>query len=44
MSKSSARRNAPAHIHSTQPEPASGSHKVKNHNHTRAKHHAKHDM
>ena len=30
--------------HSGQPEPLSGSHKVKNRNHTRQKHHSHHDM
>ena len=29
---------------SGQPEPLSGSHKVKNRNHTRQKHHSHHDM
>ncbi|WP_042353540.1 small acid-soluble spore protein P [Bacillus rubiinfantis] len=36
------RRNAPKQ--SGQPEPLSGSKKVKNANHTRAKHNSSHDM
>ncbi|MBM7691393.1 small acid-soluble spore protein P (minor) [Peribacillus deserti] len=44
MTKKNARRNAPDNINSTQPEPMSGSHKVKNRNHSRQKHHAHHDM
>jgi small acid-soluble spore protein P (minor) len=36
------RKNAPKQ--SGQPEPLSGSHKVKNRQHTRAKHNSHHDM
>ncbi|NMD70487.1 small acid-soluble spore protein P [Bacillus sp. DNRA2] len=38
------RRNAPKSGNSGQPEPLSGSHKVKNRNHTRQKHNQHHDM
>ncbi|KAB2329753.1 small acid-soluble spore protein P [Cytobacillus depressus] len=37
------RRNAPK-VNSGQPEPLSGSKKVKNRNHTRQKHNSSHDM
>ncbi|MBA4538571.1 small acid-soluble spore protein P [Bacillus aquiflavi] len=38
------RKNAPKGEQSGQPEPLSGSHKVKNRNHTRQKNNAGHDM
>jgi small acid-soluble spore protein P (minor) len=38
------RRNAPKGNQSGQPQPLSGSHKVKNRQHTRAKHNTHHDM
>lgn len=38
------RRNAPKGNQSGQPEPLRGSHKVKNRQHTRAKHNSHHDM
>lgn len=38
------RKNAPKGHQSGQPAPLSGSHKVKNRNHSRQKNHAHHDM
>jgi small acid-soluble spore protein P (minor) len=38
------RKNAPKGDNPGQPEPLSGSKKVKNHNHTRQKHNSSHDM
>ncbi|AKP47208.1 MULTISPECIES: small acid-soluble spore protein P [Bacillus] len=38
------RKNAPKGHHTGQPEPLSGSHKVKNRNHTRQKHNPGHGM
>ncbi len=38
------RKNAPKGDHPGQPRPLSGSHKVKNRNHTRQKHNSHHDM
>jgi small acid-soluble spore protein P (minor) len=38
------RRNAPKGNQSGQPQPLSGSHKVKNRQHSRAKHNTHHDM
>lgn len=38
------RKNAPKGEQSGQPEPMSGSKKVKNRNHTRQKHNSHHDM
>ncbi|MDP4163003.1 MAG: small acid-soluble spore protein P [Bacillota bacterium] len=38
------RKNAPKGNQSGQPEPLSGSHKVKNRQHSRAKHNSHHDM
>jgi small acid-soluble spore protein P (minor) len=38
------RKNAPKGDNSGQPEPLSGSKKVKNRNHTRQKHNSNHDM
>jgi small acid-soluble spore protein P (minor) len=38
------RKNAPKGDNPGQPEPLSGSKKVKNHNHTRQKHNSGHDM
>ncbi|WP_419883984.1 small acid-soluble spore protein P [Peribacillus sp. B-H-3] len=38
------RRNAPKGEKSGQPAPLSGSHKVKNRNHSRQKHNSGHDM
>lgn len=45
-SSKSIRRNSPkdAQPSSGQPEPLSGSHKVKNRNHTRQKHNTHHDQ
>ncbi|PLR78572.1 acid-soluble spore protein P [Bacillus sp. V3-13] len=37
-------KNAPKGDQNTQPAPLSGSHKVKNQNHSRQKHHAHHDL
>ncbi|MFJ5963238.1 small acid-soluble spore protein P [Bacillus sp. NPDC093026] len=38
------RQNSPKEHHSGQPEPLSGSKKVKNRNHSRQKHNTHHDM
>lgn len=38
------RKNAPKSNNPGQPEPLSGSHKVKNRNHSRQKHNSSHDM
>ena len=38
------RKNSPKGHNHGQPEPQSGSHKVKNANHSRQKHHSHHDM
>ncbi|WP_081415033.1 small acid-soluble spore protein P [Ectobacillus panaciterrae] len=40
----SIRRNSPKDENGGQPEPLSGSHKVKNRKHTRQKHNAHHDQ
>jgi small acid-soluble spore protein P (minor) len=42
--KNGGKENAPKGQNSGQPEPLSGSKKVKNHNHTRQKHNQGHDM
>ncbi|WP_081416037.1 small acid-soluble spore protein P [Peribacillus kribbensis] len=38
------KKNNGRNVNSTQPKPASGSHRVKNGKHSRQKHHAHHDM
>ncbi|AUB63309.1 small acid-soluble spore protein P [Bacillus thuringiensis] len=44
MSYTMGKNNREAKEKKGQPEPLSGSHKVKNRNHSRQKHHAHHDM
>nr|WP_255294932.1 small acid-soluble spore protein P [Bacillus sp. AFS041924] len=44
MTNKSSKRNSPIDHESGQPKPLSGSHKIKNQNHTRQKKHSSHDM